>query len=157
VTFNLHDCKRNYDSMIELIKNIVLVSLLIGKAVSDLGGCSKGGICDQPSNALGKCGPNNSLNVTVMESCVCAADPAWDKDILDCILCWVEPIANGGNDYELGVALSYSAGISCGNSSSSSSNLFPCLLQCRAIWEIGNTCGDYDNSVSSCICKYHYI
>jgi len=142
-----------------MLKHIHLASiilLLAGIATSDLNGCPAGGACTLPSQAMLKCGPNNGLNLTVMQPCICTEDPTWDQDILDCVQCWIEPIANGGSDYELGVAIQESMFISCGPPIASSVELFPCSLQCRTIWEVGNTCGGYGKDVKECICKYHY-
>ncbi|PVH83166.1 hypothetical protein DL98DRAFT_569996 [Cadophora sp. DSE1049] len=142
--------------MLKYIHLASTILLLAGIATSDLHGCSAGGACSAPSQAMLKCGPNNSRNLTVMSPCICAEDPTWDKDILDWIQCWVEPISNGGNDYELGVDVQESMFISCGPPIDSSVELFPCILQCRTIWQIGNTCGGYGEDVKECICTYHY-
>lgn len=56
----------------------------------------------------------------------------------------------------LPIAIQGSMFISCGPPIASSVELFPCTLQCRTIWEIGNTCGGYGEDVKECICKYHY-
>lgn len=122
---------------------------------------SSRGSCSKPYNAAVKaCNlPTSSIFPSVQETqCVCSQDPTWDKDILDCVMAWVNPaLSNGGNAGELSTAIWYELRISCGPRPASTANLTSTDLACRSIYQTVETCGGDGQALESCICGYKYM
>lgn len=135
---------------------ILIISLFAAHTINTTTYCYPGGDCDKPYKTLLKCN-SDSLSYSSYTPCVCKTDLTWDKDILDCIICWLNDLPNGGNAAQLWTSTEAQNQICCSDAVPSSANLTSCFAICRAAWQVNYACGGIGKQVESCICHYKYV
>lgn len=112
------------------------------------GDCTMGDECYRTSRAMLRCNNYGYKSPQLIE-CVCDLDPTWDRDILECTMCWArEP----GTAYQESTLVKDSLYVSCGPSPvPACDDSF-----CRPAWQVINTCGGYSAAQKDCICNYYY-
>jgi hypothetical protein len=129
-------------------------TLLLGaipvRADAPPGDCTLGDECYRTSRALLQC-KNYGWTSPGLVDCVCGQDPTWDRDVLDCTMCWAR---QPGWTYEEGVGAKAVLYVSCGPSPVPACDAPPDF--CRPAWEVINTCGGYGEAQKDCICNYYW-
>ena len=128
-----------------------LVGMLPSPARADAphGDCTLGDECYRTSRAALRC--NYGWTSPELVDCVCGQDPSWDRDVLECIMCWAR---QPGMPYEVDTAVKYGMYVSCGASPVPACDASPGF--CRPAWEVINTCGGYGLAQKDCICNYYF-
>ncbi|KAK3394417.1 hypothetical protein B0H63DRAFT_517551 [Podospora didyma] len=106
--------------------------------------CARADKCGRISDAMLTC-DRLGTDETELRRCICTRDPTWEKDVLECVLCWnAEP-----PNYELGIVLKYSQKHLCGGGV-----VDVCESICNPAWHTIHTCGSAGSDKQACICRY---